>query len=134
MLWDKMIKLIALLLILYWLLSPKISVEFNQPIQEIEETQETGSCSLSLNKYQVETGDLVKGEIITEPNTECDVYYKAPDLFIKNWKFAVTSEAGDNGKISYEDEILIPGTYHLLAICKTNPNCKTNEEILTVKL
>jgi len=127
-----MIKTIIIIVLLLLLFQgnqiKKITEEQKQEIQETQELKDV--CSILISQAQIEIGEIVKGEITTEPATDCDVYYKAPLLI--GWNFAGTFKTGDDGKLSYENALYIPGTYHFITICKTTPNCKSNEEILSV--
>lgn len=95
----------------------------------ILETEE-GECSLSLTKYLVEPGELVRGTIQDGAFADCDIYVRFEGV----WTNIGTYITDDTGEFSYETTApLVPGSYEILAVCTdTLGSCRTNTEILTV--
>lgn len=90
----------------------------------------TGECSISLDKYLINAGDLVRGTIYDGPFANCDIFVRMNGGL---WINSGTYQLDINGEFSYETPVNIPGTYEILGVCTTNTgSCKTNTEILTV--
>lgn len=102
------------------------STTVNQEIIEQLETEADGTCSLSLSKNVINSGDIITGNIKDGADTLCSIY---GNLDNTGWKNIGEGTTNALGKLSITDTLNIPGTFEFRAICGS---CVTNIANLVV--
>lgn len=119
-----------------WFKSSSLSIINNADTESfLTNSEETGSCSLSLNPNTIWAGDRVTGTVNDGKNTLCFVLANGGD----GWKLIYQGRTDNNGVLTETRNVNTPGSYTFRAVCDLNGNnnldtgdCLTNSEQLGV--
>jgi len=91
------------------------STTINQEtLEQLETTIQEGTCSISLSKNVINSGDSITGKIKDGANTLCSVYANLDDT---GWIRIGEGTTNAFGELSITDTLDIPGTFMFRAIC-----------------